>query len=52
MTEDKAKKEQKGKLISLTSIGGDQGMVCGPDGCSLADHFDWAKKAKDDKKKK
>lgn len=27
-----------------------EGMVCGPDGCSLADHFDWAKKAQKDKK--
>ncbi|WP_265483549.1 MULTISPECIES: hypothetical protein [unclassified Lactobacillus] len=26
-----------------------EGMVCGPDGCSLADHFDWAKKAKEAK---
>ena len=27
-----------------------EGMVCGPDGCSLADHYEWAKKAKNDKK--
>lgn len=26
-----------------------EGMVCGPDGCSLADHFDWAKKTKETK---
>ena len=27
-----------------------EGMVCGPDGCSLADHYEWAKKAKENKK--
>ena len=27
-----------------------EGMVCGPEGCNLADHYEWAKKAKDNKK--
>lgn len=43
-------KEDKKKKVALTTfktIGSDDGMVCGPDGCNLADHFDWAKKDKE-----
>lgn len=43
------KKSKKFSTIDL--IGSDKGMVCGPDGCNLADHFDWAKKDKDKEKK-
>lgn len=45
------KKDKKQPVFQpLTDLSSDNGMVCGPDGCSLADHFDWAKKDKEDKK--
>lgn len=44
--------EEKKSLDKTTfeNLNVQEGMVCGPDGCSLADHFDWAKKAKEVKK--
>lgn len=44
-------KDEKKKLTPFTSIGTDKNMVCEPDGCSLADHFDWAKDKQDKKNK-
>lgn len=44
-------KDEKKKLTPFTSIGIDKNMMCGPDGCSLADHFDWAKDKQDKKNK-
>lgn len=48
---EKTKQKDEKKLTPLTSIGTDNNMVCGPDGCSLADHFDWAKDKQDKKNK-
>lgn len=38
------------KKMDLKNVEIKEGMVCGPDGCSLADHFDWAKKSSKSKK--
>lgn len=51
MNKGKTKTKDDKKITSLNVIGADSGMVCGPDGCSLADHFDWAKN-KEEKKNK
>lgn len=42
--------KDKNKL-DLNNMQIQEGMVCGPEGCSLVDHFDWAKdKSTKDKK--
>lgn len=44
-------KKNKKTAVNLKNIKIQKGLVCGPDGCSLADHFDWAKdKTNKDKK--
>lgn len=45
---NKNKDKKKATPISIIS-GDDSGMVCGPDGCDLTGHFDWAKKDKEKK---
>lgn len=52
MNKNNEKTEKTPKLKSLTSVADNQGMVCGPEGCSLADHYGWAKDKKKDKKQK
>ncbi|CCI87399.1 hypothetical protein [Lactobacillus gigeriorum] len=44
------KAENQSAVKKFVTIGGNSGFECGPDGCNLADHFDWAKKAEDTKK--
>lgn len=48
---DKNETKDKRKVTPLNVIGADSSMVCGPDGCSLAGHFDWATDNKDKTKK-
>ena len=38
--------KDKKKNLDLKNVEIKEGMGCGPDGCSLADHFDWAKNNK------
>ena len=38
--------KDKKKNLDLKNVEIKEGMVCGPDGCRLADHFDWAKNNK------
>ncbi|WP_265488316.1 hypothetical protein [Lactobacillus sp. PV034] len=38
------------KQAAFANLNIKKGMVCGPDGCSLADHYDWAKKSEESKK--
>lgn len=52
MNKNKEKAEKPTKLKSLTSMADNQGMVCGPEGCSLADHYGWTKNKAKDKKQK
>ncbi|WP_277612432.1 hypothetical protein [Lactobacillus agrestimuris] len=42
--------DKKKQTVDFSKVEINEGMVCGPDGCSLADHFDWAKKKQEDKK--
>lgn len=48
---DKSEKKQ-GKFTSLNSLTDNKDMVCGPNGCSLAAHYDWTKDKKVNKKQK
>ena len=48
---DKNETKDKKKVTPLNVIGADSSMVCGPDGCSLAGHFDRATDNKDKTKK-
>ncbi|MDE7055781.1 MAG: hypothetical protein K2O64_00830 [Lactobacillus sp.] len=51
MEKNKKKIDKKNnKFSTIDLIGKDSGMVCGPDGCSLTDHFDWAKEDKEKNK--
>ena len=45
-----SKEKQNLNNDAFANLNIQEGMVCGPDGCSLADHYEWAKKAKENKK--
>ena len=44
-------KEKKVSKDTFANLDIQEGMSCGPEGCSLADHFDWAKDKSDKKNK-
>lgn len=46
MKKDKKNKKREKGLGSLTTIGTNSKLTCGPDGCSLVGHAEWLKEKK------